>query len=226
MSIQLVVFDMAGTTITDRANVIETFRESFLTAGIEVSAADVDKVMNYKRSEAIKIIVDQYALDLSEDSRVVEDIHDVFIGKMASFYENDPELQPLPNAESTFKLLKERGIKVALNTGFTRCITNPILERLGWDNTSLIDSIICSDEVPEGRPYPYMIHSLMQQLRVADVRDVAKVGDTELDIKEGRNAGCGLVIAVTTGAYSLSQLLPYSPDYIINSLLELPALIK
>jgi phosphoglycolate phosphatase-like HAD superfamily hydrolase len=47
-----------------------------------------------------------------------------------------------------------------------------------------------------------------------------------LDIKEGRNAGCGLVVAITTGAYTPGQLLPYHPDYIINSLLELPALIK
>ncbi len=226
MSIQLVVFDIAGTTMIDKRNINETFRDAFLTAGVEVSPADVDKVMRYKKMEAIKIIVDQYALDLSEDSRVVEDIHDVFIRKMIAFYENDPHLQPLPYAESTFQKLQDRGIRIALNTGFTRSITDPILERLGWDGSLLIDTTICSDEVPEGRPYPYMIHTVMQRLLIEDVKEIAKIGDTDLDIKEGRNAGCGLVIAITNGAYIPAQLQPYHPDYIINSLLELPALIK
>jgi len=226
MSIKLVVFDIAGTTMIDKGNINETFREAFLTAGVEVSPADVDKVMRFKKMEAIKIIVDQYALDLSEDSRVVADIHDVFIRKMIAFYENDPDLQPLPYAESTFQKLQDRGIKIALNTGFTRSIADPILERLGWDGSLLIDTTICSDEVPEGRPYPYMIHTIMQRLLIENVKEVAKIGDTDADIKEGHNAGCGLVIAITTGAYTPGQLLPYHPDYIINSLLELPALIK
>ena len=46
---------------------------------------------------------------------------------------------------------------MALNTGLAGEITTAILKRLGWDNASFIDAVICSDEVPEGRPYPYMI---------------------------------------------------------------------
>jgi phosphonatase-like hydrolase len=226
MSIQLVVFDMAGTTVSDSGNSKEIFREAFLTAGIEVSPEDIGKVMGYKKKEAIKIIVNQYALDLTEDSRVVEDIYDVFIRKMISFYEEDPELQPLPYAESTFRALQDRGIKTALNTDFPACIADPILERLGWDGMLLLDAVICSDEVPEGRPYPYMIHTLMQRLLITDVKSVAKVGDTESDMEEGRNAGCGLVVAVTTGACTPDQLLSYHPDHLIHSLQGLPALIQ
>ncbi len=144
----MVVFDMAGTTVSDGINSSEIFREAFLTAGIEVSPADIDKVISYKRREAIKVIVNQYALDLTEDSRVVEDIYDIFIKKMISYYENDPELRPLPYAESTFRVLQDRGIKTALNTDFPACIANPVLERLGWDDSLLIDAVICSDEVP------------------------------------------------------------------------------
>ncbi|MEI9912070.1 MAG: HAD hydrolase-like protein [Bacteroidota bacterium] len=52
-----------------------------------------------------------------------------------------------------------------------------------------------------------------------------KIGDTEVDVNEGRNAGCAIVVAVTTGAFTRSQLEPYAPDHIINNLSELPALI-
>ena len=65
----------------------------------------------------------------------------------------------------------------------------------------------------------------MAQLRIDDAREVAKVGDTKVDIEEGRNAGCGLVVAVTTGAYTREQLEQYYPDHIIDSLQQFPALI-
>ena len=89
----------------------------------------------------------------------------------------------------------------------------------------MIDYVISSDEVPEGRPHPYMIQSIMSALGVADVASVAKVGDTEVDIEEARNAGCGAVISVTTGAYTREQLANFKPDHIIDSLHELPAII-
>jgi phosphoglycolate phosphatase-like HAD superfamily hydrolase len=54
---------------------------------------------------------------------------------------------------------------------------------------------------------------------------VVKVGDTEVDVLEGRNAQCGKVIAVTTGAYTRAQLEQYSPDHIIDSLEQLPQYI-
>ena len=83
----------------------------------------------------------------------------------------------MPFAEKVFLELQNNKIKVALNTGFTRVITAPILKRLGWDTASFIDAVICSDEVPEGRPHPYMIKQLMQKLNIIYPENVAKVGD-------------------------------------------------
>jgi len=225
MSIQLVVFDMAGTTIADRGNINIAFREAFLSAGITVDAVEVDKVMGYRKKEAIKIILEQNAPDLVANNRVIEDIHDVFLHNMITFYEQDPELQPLPFAVQVFTQLKEKGIKIALNTGFTRSIADTLLKRLGWKNVPFIDAVICSDEVAEGRPYPFMLQSLMQQLLIENIKSVAKVGDTEVDIMEGRNAGCGLVVSVSTGACSREELLQYHPDFVIDSLDQLIPLI-
>jgi phosphoglycolate phosphatase-like HAD superfamily hydrolase len=97
---------------------------------------------------------------------------------------------------------------------------------LHWNNgESKIDYVIASDEVPEGRPYPFMIQTIMKQLQITDSKQVVKIGDTEVDVQEGRNAECGLVVSVTTGAYSRDQLEQYHPDHIIDSLSELPSLI-
>jgi phosphonatase-like hydrolase len=144
---------------------------------------------------------------------------------MVSFYENDAELAALPQVLETFSILKSKGIKIALNTGFTRAITDVILERLGWNDNTLIDAVVCSDEVQEGRPHPFMINKIMELLKVTDTANVVKVGDTSVDVLEGQFAGCGLIVAVTTGAFTKDQLIEYQPDHIIDSMQELPALI-
>jgi phosphonatase-like hydrolase len=225
MGYELVVFDMAGTTVRDKGNVNEAFRSAFLDSGIKVAAADVDKVMGYRKIEAIEIILKQYLEAMEYDAASIQFIHEAFTNKMVSFYENDAELAALPQVLETFSILKSKGIKIALNTGFTRAITDVILERLGWNDNTLIDAVVCSDEVQEGRPHPFMINKIMELLKVTDTANVVKVGDTSVDVLEGQFAGCGLIVAVTTGAFTKDQLIEYQPDHIIDSMQELPALI-
>ena len=226
MNIELVVFDIAGTTVVDRGNINEAFRNAFSNAGYSVAPKDVDTVMGYKKIDAIKIILDQYSISPGIATNLIEIIHNDFTTNMVRFYQEDKDLQALPFAEEVFEQLQNRDIKVALNTGFTRVITNAILDRLGWRRSELINVVVCSDEVPEGRPHAYMIKNIMEQLNIDHSREVAKIGDTKVDIEEGRNANCGLVVAVTTGAYTREQLTKYQHDHIIDSLEQLPALIK
>lgn len=226
MSIELAVFDIAGTTVSDKGNINDFFRKAFTNAGIEnVNAADVDNVMGYRKKEAIEIIISKYKPGSEDDAGFINDIHADFTRQMVNFYETCKELTPLPFAEKVFQQLQNNRVKIALNTGFTRAITTPILNRLGWDNAAFIDEVICSDEVPEGRPHPYMIKKLMKDLKINYPENVAKIGDTKVDIEEGKNAGCGIVVAVTTGACTREELTKYHPDHIIDSLDILPSLI-
>jgi len=145
---------------------------------------------------------------------------------MISFYKNDADLQPLPFAEDVFLWLKKKGVKLALNTGFTKAITDTMLQKLEWKSGSTVDYVISSDEVAQGRPNPDMIRAIMKKLDIKNPSSVAKVGDTEVDVEEGRHAGCGLVVSVTTGAYNRRRLEEYHPDHIIDSLSELPNIIE
>ena len=222
----LVVFDMAGTTVRDKGDVADAFMRAFQQFEIEVPEEEVNKVMGWRKIDAIQLLLSKYHPAKEKISQVlVDQIHDLFIDNMVTFYEQDEELQPMQDAEELFTSLKEKKLKVALNTGFTRRITDVILKKLQWDNSNLIDYVIASDEVPEGRPYPFMIQQLMQNSGITNAAQVVKVGDTEVDVQEGRNAGCGLVVSVTTGAYTKEQLQGYQPDHIIDSLCELPLLI-
>lgn len=218
--IQLVVFDIAGTTVRDTGNVAKAFIDAFNEFNIDVPVATVNQVMGFRKIDAIRMLLP------GENSLLAEKIHEVFIRNMIALYESDTDLRPLPQVEAIFQQLKQQGIKIALNTGFTRPVTNTILQRLQWNVPETIDMVVCSDEVPEGRPQPFMIKAIMQQMEITDSRAVVKVGDTKVDVEEGRNAACGLVISVTTGAYTRSELELYKPDHIIDGMGELPALIE
>jgi len=144
---------------------------------------------------------------------------------MYRFYREDPGVREVPGAGATFACLKRSGIKVALNTGFSRDIVQVLLDRLGWEEQGLVDASVASNEVARGRPHPDMIQHLMRQLGIPDPGRVAKVGDTPVDLLEGHNAGCGLIVGVTEGTHTREQLEPFPHHHLIGTVAELPPLL-
>lgn len=226
-SIQLVVFDIAGTTVRDNGQVAGAFIAAFRDFKFEMPVAEVKKVMGFRKIDAITLLIGKFYPEFKDDDILIDRIHTRFIDTMIDFYHNDAGLAPLPHAEEVFATLHRKGIRIALNTGFTRSITDTILHRLRWDDRNpYIDKVICSDEVTNGRPYPDMIRTLVTDLGITSPDQVLKIGDTEVDVEEGRNAGCGTVVSVTTGAYTRGQLEAYHPDFIIDDLRELLPIIE
>ncbi|MEH6422233.1 HAD family hydrolase [Pseudomonas sp. CGJS7] len=218
MTYRLALFDIAGTTVSDPGFVAQAFVGAMSAAGHPIDHEACRPLMGYPKPLAIARLLGERA-----DEATVQAIHQDFVQRMLVCYREWPGIEPLPGAESTFALLRANGIKVALNTGFSRDIADAIVERLGW--AERIDALIASDEVAEGRPAPHMARALMQRFSIDDPAQLVKIGDTEVDIGEGRSAQAGLVVSITTGAFSRAELEPYRPDRIIDSLFELPALL-
>jgi phosphonatase-like hydrolase len=225
--IELVVFDMSGTTVYDGDAVNAAFRATLAAGGIDVDPAVVKTVMGLPKPEAIRILLERYGDPQSVNSSPehINAMHEDFTRRMCDYYANDPAIREVPGAAAAFATLRRADIKVALNTGFFRPIAEVLLARLGWACPVVIDADVTSDEVPRGRPHPDMIRYLMARLGITDPRRVAKVGDTRADLEEGSNAGCGLVIGVTTGSYSREQLQACPHSHIVESVAEVPALL-
>ena len=224
MNIDLVVFDLAGTTVEDGDAVNVCLREALAAAGLEVSSLAVNEVMGLAKPEALRRLIAESEMKERLIDRVAE-IHADFVAQMIRFYQTDPTVREVPGASETFSRLQKRRIKVALNTGFSRDITQSLLERLGWQQSPLIDASVTSDEVKRGRPHPEMIRHLMKRLMVRDARRVAKVGDTPVDLLEGANAGCEFVIGVTGGSHTHDQLEHFPHSHLIASVADLPAVL-
>jgi phosphonatase-like hydrolase len=223
MTFELAVFDMAGTTVHDPDLVAQALQDALAQAGCHTSLADLRALMGYTKPAAIRSVL--AAHDLPADDAAIARVHADFVQRMLDCYRTHEAVRPMEGAEELFAWLRHRGIKVALNTAFSQDIAECLIERFGWRARGLIDASISADLVAHGRPAPDMIRALMAACGVADATHVFKVGDTEVDVREGREAGCGLVVSVTTGAYTRAELVAYRPDAIIDSLHELPTVL-
>ncbi len=221
--IELVVFDMAGTTIHDNDSVNQCVRAALNQVGLEVSREDVNQVMGIPKPDALRQLLTQYhRLELVEQ---LPAIHEDFVHRMITFYESDPSVHEIAGATETFRRLRNAGIHVALDTGFSRNIVEVLLNRLGWKDETLIEITVASDEVPRGRPHPDMLYRAMRLVGLTDPKRVAKVGDTPSDLEEGAQAGCGMIIGVTGGSHTAEQLATSPHTHLIPSVAELPALL-
>mgnify|MGYP003487813602 FL=1 len=107
---------MAGTTVMDSNNVARAFINAFDKHGLEITAADANPLMGYHKPLAIQLMLEK--LEIEPDPEFIEEIHADFEEEMVDFYEYDPTVKPMPGAEDIFLQLKEKGIRIALNTGF------------------------------------------------------------------------------------------------------------
>ena len=223
MSIKLVVFDIAGTTVKDNNNVSEAFQSALAKHKIHIDIDVINPLMGYEKKLAIsEILKNQSSLDQAQiTTKLIELIYTEFVHLMITYYRDEQEISALPDVEKTLLELRNRGIKVGINTGFPHVIAEAIIKRLKWREKGLINYLIGSDQVEYGRPHPLMIQHIMKVLNIHNPNEVVKVGDTEVDIREGKAAGCKYVIGVTTGTFTRTELEKYQPTHIIDNISEI-----
>lgn len=220
--IDLFVFDLAGTTIADQEGLVpRTFLAVAGDHGIHTDLSELNGLRGRSKAEVLRMLIGrQFGVSESEQ-RVAAAYADFQSRVLAAFRR---ECRPIPGAEDAFRFVRSRGAKAAVNSGFDRGIVAVLMERLGWLSAGLVDLAVTADDVPAGRPAPDMILRAMDLLGFSDARRVAKVGDTPADIEEGRNAGCGAIIAVCTGTTPSDQLRSHQPTHILPSVADIPAL--
>ncbi len=225
MSIKLVVFDMAGTTVKDGNYVGAAFTKAMQLYGYQTRVEDVSPIMGYQKPVAIRMMLEKLERDVDAITpTLIDRIHTAFVEEMLIFYRESKDITPLAGVEDTFKILREEGVFIGLDTGFSRDIAQLIVDRLDWNDK--IDILVASDEVEAGRPYPYMIEKMMRQFGITDASEVAKVGDTEVDINEGHRAQCKYIIGVTTGAVTRDELATYGPTHIVDHIEEVLSIVR
>ena len=208
-AIRLVVLDVGGTIIEDRGDLPEALRSAMANHGVTVSLAEINQWRGASKREIIRRFV--------KEEKRGDEIYREFSAKLIEIYRTVP---PIAGAEDAFRKLRESGLLLATNTGFDRAIANSIFQRLGWEK--YFAATICSDDVAEGRPSPFMIFHAMEAARVNNVAEVVAVGDTPLDLQAGSNAGLRGVIGVLSGIGTRQRLGSEPHTQILGSVADLP----
>jgi len=215
---ELVVCDLAGTTIHDRGEVPAAFEQALREAGLAFDAAEVSAWRGASKREVVsRIVARQDGGGTIEPERVYRRFRELLLQRLA---ESGP--LSLRGVHETLVRLKADRCRVAVTTGFDRDVVETILAELPW--AELLDAWVCGDDVPQGRPAPFMIFRAMERCGVVDVRRVAVVGDTRLDLEAAWNAGAGWRIGVLTGAHDRATLAAAPHTHLCEAVTALPSL--
>lgn len=213
----LVVFDLAGTTVRDSGQVPAAFTAALRAQGIEVTPEEIAGVRGSSKREAIG----HFIPDGPGQARRAEEAYLFFQDHLGRAYGNGG-VSPVNGAEATFAWLRNRGVRIALNTGFDSVITGLLLSALGWSKVA--DAVVCGDDVPRGRPAPDLIVRAMRLIGVHDPDRVANVGDTTLDLEAGARAGVRFNVGVLSGAHDRGRLATAPHTHLLPDVGELPSL--
>ncbi|GLW00223.1 putative haloacid dehalogenase-like hydrolase [Streptomyces lavendulae subsp. lavendulae] len=221
--LNLIVLDMAGTTVADDGLVERAFEHAAGRLGVEPGSADHTAKLQYVRDTMgeSKISVFRHLFGTEELARRANSAFEQAYAELV----DGGLVAPLPGARETIEKLRADGRTVVLTTGFARVTQDAILDALGWRD--LADLTLCpADAGGRGRPYPDMVlTAFLRTGAVADVRHTVVAGDTVYDVLSGNRAGAGIVAGVLTGAHDRAALTGAGATHVLAGIAELPALL-
>lgn len=193
--IQLVVLDWAGTVLDFGCQAPSgAFVKAFAEMGVTVSLSEARGPMGLHKKDHIREMLRQPEIAQRWQTATgkawveadVESLYRRVTPMQVAAAELHSEL--IPGVLDCVKELRSRGIKIAGTTGYFREAAEVCYARAKQQGY-VPDFAICADEVPAGRPAPWMIFRAMEALNVYPPTAVVKVGDTLVDIADGQNAG-------------------------------------
>jgi phosphonoacetaldehyde hydrolase len=253
-SVKAVILDWAGTAV-DFGSFAPTavFLRLFESQNVTITPADARSGMGLMKKDHLRTILARPAV--AEEWKAthgkvaseqdIENLFNNFVSMQLDVLKEYAE--PIPGLIDVVNALHQRSIKVGSTTGYIRSMMDvlaPEAAKRGY----LPDCIVCPDEVPAGRSYPWMCYQNAVQLGVYPMQAMVKVGDTLVDIEEGLNAGMWTVgISLTgnllgldeSGVKALSpeerdracqkaeaQLYQAGAQYVIDGIWDLPEVLK
>ena len=214
---------MAGTTVEEHGAVYAALRVAVEThTGLEIPADVMSRWSGTSKYEATIGLLTELTGSAAPDA--VEKVYADFRERLTAAYTATPPT-PLPGVTDAIATLRASGVKVVLQTGYSRDIAESILTAMGWSVGETVDGLVTSDQVAASRPAPFLIFHAMELAGVTDVRRVLVAGDTANDLGAGTSAGAGFVVGVLTGASSAEQLGRHRHTHLLASAAELPTLL-
>lgn len=203
--IRAIMLDWAGTTVDHGSMApVLALQALFAQHEIELSIDDARRDMGLLKRDHIRAIL---ALPNVRTSWIALTGQEPDEAQVSALFEEFGPVQMkiiarhsqlIPGVVETVKSWQDRGIRIGSTTGYTRQMLAPVLAQAAQDGYRP-DASVCPDETSAGRPAPWMLMKNAELLDVYPPAACVKIGDTIIDIEEGRNAGMWTIGLTRTG---------------------------
>ena len=211
--VELICFDMAGTTVIDNGLVLEAFRrtiDDLEVTGDEAALAEAYVIETMGQSK-----IDVFTALFHERATLANEAFE------RNFVDAAQELgvSEIPGSRSTVETLRSVVVKVALTTGFSASTREALIEELGWGE--LFEIRVSPADAGRGRPAPDMLLWCVLKSQITAMSTLMVVGDTSSDMQAGLRAGAGYCVGVLSGNDDEPRLLDAGADDVIDSVVDL-----
>lgn len=252
--VQAVILDWAGTAVDHGScGPVAVFQEAFERYGIKPSIAETRRPMGREKSEHV---AEMLAMPrISEEWQMLhgnKPDRDTVLAIYNTVLEIMPETlakhaDPVPGCAEAMRELRQHDIAIGSCTGYSREMMPKLIDNAARKGFAP-DCLVTSDEVPQGRPWPWLCWQNCMRLGIFPPEAVVKVGDTVADIREGLNAGHWSIGVTRTGNLlgltaeeaarkdaaeldrlereAARELYDAGAHFVISSIIELPQLCE
>lgn len=217
--VELVVLDMAGTTVLDDGVVENAFQRAAERTGVAERMPWGD-ALAYVRDTMGQSKIDVFTHLAGGDRAAAERATAAFEDAYAEIV-SEQGVTPIAGAADAIQGLKDAGVAVVLTTGFAPVTRDALIDGLGW--RGLIDLALSPVDAGRGRPAPDLVLTALLRTGASSVSAVAVAGDTVSDVESGRRAGAGFVAGVLTGAHDREALTAAGADAVLADVTTLRA---
>lgn len=211
LPIELVVLDMAGTTVLDDGVVESAFQRAAERTGV-ADRMPWEDALRYVRDTMGQSKVDVFTHLADGDRQAATRATAAFENAYAEIV-GEQGVTPIPGAADAIQGLKDAGLAVVLTTGFAPVTRDALIDGLGWGG--LVDLALSPVDAGRGRPAPDLVLTALLRTETSAVAAVAVAGDTVSDVESGRRAGAGFVAGVLTGAHDFRALTAAGADAVL-----------
>ncbi|MHA6260740.1 pyrophosphatase PpaX [Sporosarcina sp. CAU 1771] len=210
--ITAILFDFDGTLMDTNELIVQTF-EHVLGRHYpgKYERTDIYAFIGPTLEETFESINPEKSSQLIQEYRAWnEEMHDGLVHEFEG-------------VSKTLKLLKEKGLKIAIVSTKQTAMVKRGVKLLDVDET-LFDAIIGLDQVTHAKPNPESLLFALDKLGVSK-EEALMVGDNYHDILGGQNAGVrtvGVAWALKGEAY----LQTFNPDFMLHHISDILAIVE
>ncbi|MHA1110447.1 MAG: HAD family hydrolase [Promethearchaeota archaeon] len=223
-----VIFDLDGTLVDSTglmSRILEELEKKYHVSIDSSTAAEIQNViLNTLKGRSSRFIIIRLIFFVAKQYKIPWYLRLKYLKDAGELYKYLIKKAPIfPGVIETLEFLTNKGFPVAINTTSSK---SELMDRFEnrMDILKIFNGLIITrTDIKNLKPHPESMQILSDRMGIP-LKKMVMVGDMDADILAGINSGC-TTVGVLSGYASKDMMEEYNPDFIIESVKDLPNLL-